>query len=390
MRADEYSAIHRWFDVYLDGFRKKGALHPLHELKRSHSLRVADNAALLAAGLELAPGEILLARAAGLVHDAGRFAQFRDHGSLRDDDTVDHGAEGRNTLEALAAGFFSDACERDRLFTAVQYHNRRTADIPALEPESAKLLKLLRDADKLDIIEVVLASMAADGFRDLPVMLPHMEAGREFTPGLLAKAAGGSGLNTSELRTAADMLLMSASWFYDLNYPASHRLAVRRGLLSRLRRELPATDETADFFRNLENISQAAAAGDTGGEMDAKAILKAVWELREGPAVFTTVDKNGLPNSVYVLGMKLLEDGSIAVIDNYFHKTRENIKNGSKGSFLFLAKPRKAYQAKGRIEYFTSGPEYEKTRAVVDTKYPRVAAAVLRVEELYSGDEKLF
>ena len=307
MRAEEYSALHGWFDAYLDGFREKGVLHPLQELKRSHSLRVADNAALLAAGLQLAPGDILLARAAGLVHDIGRFSQFRDHGSLSDDDTTDHGAEGRTTLEAMTAGFFGDAEERNRLFTAVQYHNRRTADIPVLETESAELLKLLRDADKLDIMEVVLGSVAADGFRDLPVMLPHMGPGRELTPGLLDKAVSASGLNIAELRTVADMLLMTASWFYDLNYPASHRLAARRGFLTRLRGELPATAETEKFFRNLESISQAAAVSARGGKMDAKEILKAVWDLREGPAVFTTVDKNGLPNSVYVLGMKLLE-----------------------------------------------------------------------------------
>ncbi len=123
--------------------------------------------------------------------------------------------------------------------------------------------------------------------------------------------------------------------------------------------------------------------------MSAYDILKAAWDLREGPAVFTTVDKKGLPNSVYVLGMKLLSDGSIAVIDNYFHKTRENIKNGSKGAFLFLTRPRKPFQAKGRIEYFTSGPVYEELRAEIPEKYPRVAAAVLTVEELYSGAEKL-
>lgn len=118
-------------------------------------------------------------------------------------------------------------------------------------------------------------------------------------------------------------------------------------------------------------------------------ILKEAWDLREGPAVFTTADKNGLPNSVYVLGMKLLEDGRIAVMDNYFHKTRENIKNGSKGSFLFLARPRKPYQAKGTIEYLTSGPVYEDLKASIPDKFPRVAAAVLKVEELYSGAEKL-
>lgn len=123
--------------------------------------------------------------------------------------------------------------------------------------------------------------------------------------------------------------------------------------------------------------------------MEKTEILKEAWALREGPAVFTTVDKSGVPNSVYVLGFKLLEDGSIAVIDNYFNKTRENIKNGSKGSFLFLARPRKPYQAKGRIEYLTSGPVYEELKSFVDPKYPRLAAAVLRVEELYSGAEKL-
>lgn len=123
--------------------------------------------------------------------------------------------------------------------------------------------------------------------------------------------------------------------------------------------------------------------------MNAKEILKEAWALREGPAVFTTVDGKGLPNSVYVLAIKLLDDGRITIMDNYFHKTRENIKNGGKGSFLFLAKPRKPYQAKGTIEYLTSGPVYEDLKASVDPKYPRLAAAVLRVEELYSGAERL-
>lgn len=123
--------------------------------------------------------------------------------------------------------------------------------------------------------------------------------------------------------------------------------------------------------------------------MENYSILKEAWDLREGPAVFTTADKNGLPNSVYVLGMKLLEDGRIAIMDNYFYKTRENIKNGSKGSFLFLARPRKPYQAKGSIEYLTSGPVYEDLKTSIPDKFPRVAAAVLKVEELYSGAEKL-
>ena len=75
--------------------------------------------------------------------------------------------------------------------------------------------------------------------------------------------------------------------------------------------------------------------------------------------------------------------------DNYFNKTRSNIKNSSKGAILFITKEKKSYQAKGDIEYLTDGPIYEDMQQWVDQKHLRIAAAVLRVDELYSGAEKL-
>jgi len=118
--------------------------------------------------------------------------------------------------------------------------------------------------------------------------------------------------------------------------------------------------------------------------------LKTAWSNREGPAIFATVSKDNMPNIIYVLGIKLLDDCSFAIIDNYFLKTKANIENGSKGAVLFLAKPRTAYQAKGTIEYFTSGPVYEDLRQTIDPKHPRIGAAVLRITELYSGQKKIF
>jgi len=122
---------------------------------------------------------------------------------------------------------------------------------------------------------------------------------------------------------------------------------------------------------------------------DAKGVLKDAWDRHEGPIVLSTADKQGVPNSIYATNVKLLDDGRIVVADNYFNKTRANIKKGSKGSVLFLTKERKSYQAKGSIEYLTDGPIYEEMRQWVDQKHPRIAAAVVRVDELYSGAEKL-
>jgi len=117
--------------------------------------------------------------------------------------------------------------------------------------------------------------------------------------------------------------------------------------------------------------------------------LKMAWEKRDGPLVLTTVDPEGMPNAAYVLSVKLLSDGCIAVADNKFHKTRANIKSGSRGSLLFIAKDRTAYQAKGTIEYVTSGPIYEDMLTWVEPRFARVAVAILHAEHLYAGAEIL-
>ncbi|MFC1676038.1 pyridoxamine 5'-phosphate oxidase family protein [Planctomycetota bacterium] len=114
------------------------------------------------------------------------------------------------------------------------------------------------------------------------------------------------------------------------------------------------------------------------------------WQDHEGAAIFTTVDGQGLPNSVYVSCTKFYDDHRIVIIDNYFNKTRANISTGSKGAFLFITKEGKAYQVKGSIDYQTSGEIYDDMIKWSDSKHPRVAAAVLNVEEVYTGAEKLF
>ncbi|HNT97168.1 MAG TPA: pyridoxamine 5'-phosphate oxidase family protein [Elusimicrobiales bacterium] len=123
--------------------------------------------------------------------------------------------------------------------------------------------------------------------------------------------------------------------------------------------------------------------------MDWKEKLEEAWKNRDGFMIFSTADASGMPNSVYVLGVKLLSDGRFGVIDNYFNKTRENIMKGSRGSLLFIAKPRTSYQVKGSIEYVTSGALFEELKAEIPEKYPRVGAALLTVDEFYSGAERL-
>ena len=118
-------------------------------------------------------------------------------------------------------------------------------------------------------------------------------------------------------------------------------------------------------------------------------IVTESFKDKQGPAVFTTVNKDGVPNSIYVNCIRIFSDDTIVIADNYFNKTRQNILGGSTGSVLFLTSKIKAFQIKGRIEYHESGEIYEDMKKWNPTKHPGHAAAAIKVEEVYSGAEKL-
>jgi len=116
-------------------------------------------------------------------------------------------------------------------------------------------------------------------------------------------------------------------------------------------------------------------------------VLKA-WESRTAPIVFTTVDTNGIPNSIYASCAWIFDSQTIIVADNYFDKTLKNIQNGSKGSILFITEEKKSYQIKGSIEYHKSGKIFDKMKELNRKDLPGNAAAALKVEEVYSGSKK--
>lgn len=116
--------------------------------------------------------------------------------------------------------------------------------------------------------------------------------------------------------------------------------------------------------------------------------VQEAWDNRKGPVVLTTVDENGVPNAIYATCVSKFDDEHLVVADNYFNKTQANIKAGNKGALLFITQEGKSYQVKGEILYDTSGAYFEDMKGWNGTR-PGHAAAVVCVEEVYSGASKL-
>ena len=114
------------------------------------------------------------------------------------------------------------------------------------------------------------------------------------------------------------------------------------------------------------------------------------WENREGPVVLTTVDAQGVPNTIYVTCVKKIAEDKIVVADNKMDKTQANLKAGCTVNLLYITKDMQAYQIKGFPEYQTSGTIFENMiNGWLDKKYHAKAAVVINIEEVYSGAEKI-
>jgi len=232
-------AIRQWFDSYVrtyDDIDEDG-IKNIH-LKVEHTRKVCEVMEILSSGEGLSPEEARIAAATALLHDVGRFPQYRRWRTFRDSDSDNH---ARLSVEVMRSEGILDGlspAERLLIEEAVRFHN--LLEIPArLKSATALFLKLIRDADKLDIWRVFLdffhqppekrASAAGLGFRDLP----------EVSAACIERLLSGQIVHLDTVRTLNDFILLQISWVYDLNFPTSYRLLKERGYIEALAASLP-------------------------------------------------------------------------------------------------------------------------------------------------------
>ena len=121
--------------------------------KQQHSLRVMKISNQLAKELELNEEQIQLATLIGLLHDIGRFKQYTEIGLGDNIEGFDHGDYGAKVLfEEGIIRKFIDTNEYDEIIRkAIKNHNKFSIE-SGLTQEEMMFAKLIRDADKIDIL----------------------------------------------------------------------------------------------------------------------------------------------------------------------------------------------------------------------------------------------
>jgi len=103
----------------------------------------------------------------------------------------------------------------------------------------------------------------------------------------------------------------------------------------------------------------------------------------------STTDKKGSPNVIYVLMWWWKDDETMVVVDNFLNKTRKNLEENPKASFVcFNQEKGKSFQIKCSTKIETSGSLYEmgnKKAKEWKPPLPGKAVVICKVTEVYQA-----
>ena len=258
MNTQTLETLSKRFSNYVDRFRIDGALHPMHQLKLEHSIRVSADARGIAEGMSWPTEEVNLAEMVGLLHDTARFPQFKQYGTFSDADSVDHGDLGFQTLEKenLLDGLADEP--RDLILHSVQYHNKKHLP-PELTAHEEKHLRLIRDADRLDIFFVCWHAIHTGHIHDNPEIAMGIDFDGPPTDAVLDQFERGEAIDYSSMQSMADRFVLQLSWMHDMSYDSTKRLICERGILEKFIDVLPVkTDRLMNCFETTAALLRQA------------------------------------------------------------------------------------------------------------------------------------
>lgn len=231
-----HDKIKQWFSEFSTCFgdRQNSLPVPLQR-KIHHSHAVAETAASIAGELLMDVGT---AEIAGLLHDVGRWPQYAKFQTFRDSESQDHGALGAEVLKQHQVLADCSNIEGYNIETAVRHHNAKTVPL-TISGDALIFTQIIRDSDKLDIYEVVLALMHSGELIKDPTLCLNTNLHGPLTPEAILEIQGRKTISFKHIHSLNDFLLTLLSWVYEINFKPSFKRLADGNIPDRIAQFLP-------------------------------------------------------------------------------------------------------------------------------------------------------
>jgi hypothetical protein len=204
---------------------------------------------------------LFLAEAIALFHDVGRFPQYQLYRTFDDSVSVNHAALGAKVLvENDVLGKLARR-DRDLIIRAVTLHNVFVLP-PGLDDETLLFARLIRDADKLDILRVVIDYFLSDHGGRAEAVALGLPDRPSYSDEVLACLRRGEMARKDMLTTQNDFKLLQLAWMYDLNFACSLRMVRDRDYIRTIEGLLPHDDNISGAIDLVKGYVEKRARGE--------------------------------------------------------------------------------------------------------------------------------
>jgi len=261
------SSYKEWFQSYTDQFlyQDETKNYPFI-IKKRHTEQVCQMILAICDDLNASEHVRELAQLIALFHDLGRFKQYARFHTFKDSESINHSIQSIKDLVHHHVLDDLPLKQRRIIFNAIRFHS--VASIPHnKDPETLFYMRLIRDADKMDIWRIFIDyyhsrdiyknDVIELGVSDLPVCSENI---------LNALLVGRIAL-TSELKTLNDFKLIQLGWVYDLNFRFTFEYLKNERIIEQLDDILPKTEKVQTIVSKLLNYRDTQIKNQSG-EMD--------------------------------------------------------------------------------------------------------------------------
>lgn len=263
MEQKQLEKFRAWFDDYVAGFFGDDEyVNANLKMKEQHTHRTCSEMQYIAQEIGLSDSQKQVAQVIALFHDIGRFEQFTTYRTYNDARSTNHCVLGVKVLGRAKVLEKLDPTERRWIARAIEYHGRK--ELPGdLNGQALLFSKLIRDADKLDVLYTV-----TEYYRQYRDTGEGFMLDLEFPdePGYSAKVVEGllQGrlIDYDELRTLNDAKLVQLGWVYDVNFPATLERIKQRRFLEKLLEFLPKTHDIEKVGEKMFEYVEARLSQD--------------------------------------------------------------------------------------------------------------------------------
>lgn len=200
------------FDSFNDYASKYNLEDDMIRFKFKHSFRVIKLCEDIAKNMGYSKDEVYIASLIGLLHDIGRFEQWTKYKTFNDSKEFDHSSYAVKLLfeDNFINNFNCKKTEWDYIKYAILYHN--DFSLPIIKNKKIeKFCKIIRDADKLDIL------YSFEGLRALEIE----ECEEEITEKVKESFFNYETVNVCDRKNNNDKIVGLLSLVFDINYDYS-------------------------------------------------------------------------------------------------------------------------------------------------------------------------